>query len=311
MRRRDPARQIRGSSPRTRGSASRRRPRAAPQRAGPTARRQGPGRELFEVIEVDGKVTGVQPPTTGDERCRRRVRGPSPDAPGVEVSRSSCRSTRLTEQPERGHRRRAEKVAAVHRHHRAQAEPMKLPPKTGHRLVGPALVAPALSPPAGGAGGRSQLLASARPTNRRPSGRGAEQNKLVRANDEAREIRSGSWNTGSSSIAGWSAKSGVRLGRSDQRDQGARKLARSSTPSAAAPGRLPRDHGRRRGGVPREPDEARPGAAARGGSVPLHRRSPQRAERAGRREGVHHRAHRGGGQGSRVRGLRAAASSTW
>ena len=68
---------------------------------------------------------------------------------------------------------------------------MKLPPKTGHRLVGPALVAVALIAVGGVAlAVASQLLTAAQAEQQAASGeRGAEQNKLVRANDEAREIR--------------------------------------------------------------------------------------------------------------------------
>ncbi len=68
---------------------------------------------------------------------------------------------------------------------------MKLPPKTGHRLVGPALVAVALIAAGGVAlSVASQLLTAAQAEQQAARAeRGAEQNKLVRANDEAREIR--------------------------------------------------------------------------------------------------------------------------
>jgi hypothetical protein len=68
---------------------------------------------------------------------------------------------------------------------------MKLPPKTGHRLVGPALVAVALIAAGGVAlAFASQLLTSAQAEQQTARAeRGAEQNKLARANDEAREIR--------------------------------------------------------------------------------------------------------------------------
>jgi hypothetical protein len=68
---------------------------------------------------------------------------------------------------------------------------MKLPPKTGQRLVGPALVAVALIAAGGVAlAFASQLLTSAQAEQQQAKAeRGAEQGKLARANDEAREIR--------------------------------------------------------------------------------------------------------------------------
>ena len=67
---------------------------------------------------------------------------------------------------------------------------MKLPPKTGHRLVGPALVAVALIAAGGVAAAfTSQLLASAQAEQQSAKAeRASEQSKLARANDEAREI---------------------------------------------------------------------------------------------------------------------------
>jgi hypothetical protein len=68
---------------------------------------------------------------------------------------------------------------------------VKLPPKTAQRLIGPTLVAVALI--AAGAAAlafASQLLTSAQAEQQvARAERGAEQNKLARANDEAREIR--------------------------------------------------------------------------------------------------------------------------
>jgi len=68
---------------------------------------------------------------------------------------------------------------------------MKLPPKTGQRLAGPAIVAIALiAVGAVAAGIASELLGKARAEQREAKAeREAEQNKLTRATDEEREIR--------------------------------------------------------------------------------------------------------------------------
>jgi hypothetical protein len=68
---------------------------------------------------------------------------------------------------------------------------MKLPPKTGRRLIGPALVAVALIAAGGVATAvvRQLLAATQAEQQQARADRGAEQTKLARANDEAREIR--------------------------------------------------------------------------------------------------------------------------
>jgi hypothetical protein len=68
---------------------------------------------------------------------------------------------------------------------------MKLPPKTGQRIAGPALVAVALiAAGAAAVAATSQLLAATRVEQQAARAqRGAEQDQLVRVTDEAREIR--------------------------------------------------------------------------------------------------------------------------